>query len=101
MSLRHWRPQPQLTATVRLTDNAARKFSAWLASQPLPPRSANEALNMALESLQPALISESFVVLWQTINDLSAELDEMRNRLTAATHVLSEVEKSSQVMSKQ
>jgi hypothetical protein len=56
---------------------------------------------MALESLQPAPISESFAVMWQTIHDLSAELDEMRNRLTAATHTLAEVEKSSQVMSKQ
>jgi hypothetical protein len=36
----------------------------------------------------------------QRINDLSAELDEMRNRLTAATHVLAEVEKSSRVMSR-
>jgi hypothetical protein len=62
---------------------------------------ANEALNMALESLQPAPISESFVVMGQPINDLSAELDEMRNPLTAATHVLAEVEKSSQVTSKQ
>jgi hypothetical protein len=68
MSLRHWRPQPQLAATVRLSNNAARKFSAWLASQPLPPRSANEALNMIFESLQPASISESFAVMWQTIN---------------------------------
>jgi hypothetical protein len=101
MSPRRWRPQPQLTATVRLTDNAVRKFSAWLANQPLLPRSANEALNMALESLQPAPLSESFAVMWQTINDLSAELGEIRNRLAAAAHVLGEVEKSSQVMSKQ
>jgi len=51
MSIRNWRPQAQLTATVRLSELAAKNLVAWLAAQPLPPRTANEALNMALESL--------------------------------------------------
>ena len=67
MSHRNWRPQPQMTATVRLTGVAAQKLTAWLASQPLPPRTANEALNMALESLQPLPLSESFSAMWRTV----------------------------------
>lgn len=94
MSHRNWRPQPQMTATVRLTGVAAQKLAAWLASQPLPPRTANEALNMALESLQPLPQNESFSAMWRTISDLTAELDEMKLRLQVASSTLSEVEKS-------
>ncbi|MCB8877423.1 hypothetical protein [Acidisoma silvae] len=95
MSHRNWRPQPQMTATVRLTGVAAQKLTAWLASQPLPPRTANEALNMALESLQPLPLNENFLVMWRTISDLTAELDEMKARLQVASSVLTEVEKGS------
>ncbi len=95
MSHRNWRPQPQMTATVRLTGVAAQKLTAWLASQPLPPRNANEALNMALESLQPLPLNENFSAMWRIINDLTVELDEMKARLQVASSVLTEVEKGS------
>ncbi|MDE1907167.1 MAG: hypothetical protein KGH75_12035 [Rhodospirillales bacterium] len=101
MSHRNWRPQSQMTATVRLTGLAAQKLSAWLAGQPLPPRTANEALNMALESLQPLSIDESYSTLWRTIDDLTAELDEVTGRLAAARHLLAEVERNSKQPAKQ
>ncbi len=81
MSIRNWRPQAQLTATVRLSDLAARNLAAWLAAQPLAPRTTNEALNMALESLEALPVPSEVAALRSACGRLSGELDELRDRL--------------------
>lgn len=91
MSLRNWQPKPQLTATVRLTDLAAKNLSAWLSAQPLPPRNANEALNMALESLQAVPFSDDVVNLRLSFRRLTDELDELRARARAAEITLTQL----------
>jgi hypothetical protein len=84
MSIRNWRPQAQLTATVRLSDLAAKNLVAWLAAQPLRPRTANEALNMALESLGAQPVPTEVAALRAACGRLSGELEELRDRLRLA-----------------
>lgn len=84
MSIRNWRPQSQLTTTVRLTEQAARSLSEWLAVQPLPPRTANEALNMALESLAALPVPSEVAALRAACGRLSSELVAMQDRLRLA-----------------
>ncbi|MFT8420867.1 MAG: hypothetical protein ABF665_05035 [Gluconacetobacter sp.] len=81
MGIRQWRPRPQLTATVRLTALAAGRLGDWLDAQPLPPRTANEALNAALESLGHASASDDLAIARTRCRTVMDELDMLMERV--------------------
>lgn len=79
---------------MRLTDLAATKLNAWLAAQTIDARTANEALNLALESLLPAPIDQSVDALRRKHRRLDGELNELRDRSEALRHQIDVLETS-------
>ncbi|SIR29513.1 MULTISPECIES: hypothetical protein [Acidiphilium] len=89
---RIWRPQAQTSASVRFTTRSAEALSRWLDRQSQPAHNANQALNMAFESLDP-VVTDMVTDTRATIRQLRSDLDDMKRRLVAAEIGLDELER--------
>lgn len=87
---RIWRPEPQTSASVRFTIRSASALSAWLDQQSQMAHTANQAMNMAFESLA---VIEPDPDTRAMIRQMRGDLDDMKRRLVAAELGLDDLER--------
>lgn len=87
---RIWRPEPQTSASVRFTIRSASALSAWLDRQSQMAHTANQAMNMAFESLA---VIEPDPDTRAMIRQMRGDLDDMKRRLVAAELGLDDLER--------
>jgi hypothetical protein len=89
---RIWRPEPQTSASVRFTIRSASALSAWLDRQSQLAHTANQAMNMAFESLavvEPDRDPDTRAMIRQ----MRGDLDDMKRRLVIAELGLDDLER--------
>jgi hypothetical protein len=87
---RIWRPEPQTSASVRFTIRSASALSAWLDRQSQLAHTANQAMNMAFESLA---VIEPDPDTRAMIRQMRGDLDDMKRRLVTAELGLDDLER--------